>query len=74
MGKERHEDPVMDAVRGWFQKSGLTLTQLGEKMGYPPNSARQSAHQFLGAGDPQISVLRRFAKAVGTSVVRLLKN
>ena len=74
MGKERVNDPVMDAVRKRFADSGLTLRELGEKMGYPPESARQSAHQFLGTGDPQISVLRRFAKAVGMSVTRLLKE
>jgi hypothetical protein len=74
MGKQRHDDPVMNSVREQFQESGLTLEQLGERMGYPTNSARQSAHQFLGAGDPQISVLRRFAKAVGTNLLRLLKN
>jgi hypothetical protein len=29
------EDPVMDAVRARFEKSGLTLDALGAKMGYP---------------------------------------
>lgn len=64
----------MESVRQRFRTSGLTLNELGEKMGYPAASARQSAHQFLGAGDPQISMLRRFAQAVGTSLVRLLTN
>jgi hypothetical protein len=73
MGKERHEDPVMDAVRQRFEESGLTLQALGDKMGYPSESARQSIAQFMKTGDPQISLLRRFAKALGISVATLLK-
>jgi len=73
MGKERHDDPVMDAVRQRFEQSGLTLQALGDKMGYPAESSRQSVAQFLKSGDPQISMLRRFAKAVGISVATLLK-
>jgi len=74
MGKTRHQDPVMEAVRERFAASEMTLGQLGERMGYPPESARQSAYQFMNSGDPQISMLRRFAKAVGVSLARLLKD
>jgi len=73
MGKERHDDPVMDAVRKRFSDSGMTQQQLGEKMGYPVESARKSVSQFLQSGDPQISMLRRFAQAVGVPLNRLLK-
>jgi transcriptional regulator with XRE-family HTH domain len=72
MGKERVNDPVMQAVRERFEKSGMTQQELGEKMGYAPETARQAVSQFLKSGDPQVSMLRRFAKAVGCSVKSLL--
>ena len=72
MGKTRHEDPVMTKVRSSFETSGMTMQQLGEKMGYQPTSARQAVSQFLKSGDPQISMLRRYAKAIGVSVKSLL--
>jgi hypothetical protein len=36
-------------------------------MGYPPETARQFAWQFMKTGDP-----RRFAKAMGINVKELL--
>lgn len=41
-------------------------------MGYPPETARQSAFQFMKSGDPRISMLRRFAKAMEMDVKDLL--
>jgi len=42
-------------------------------MGYPPQSARKSAWQFIEkTSDPRISMLKRFAKAMGISVKSLL--
>jgi transcriptional regulator with XRE-family HTH domain len=73
MGKQKIEDPVMDSVRERFAKSGLTQQELGERMGYAPASARQAVSQFLKSGDPQISMLRRFAKALGISVRSLVQ-
>jgi len=73
MRKKKHNDPVMEAVRERVQKSGLTQQELGERMGYPPQSARQSVSQFLKTGDPQISMLRRFAESFGISIHTLLK-
>ena len=72
MGKERVNDPVMQAVRKRFDDSGMTQQELGEKMGYAPETARQAVSQFLKSGDPQISMLRRFAEAMGISVKALL--
>jgi transcriptional regulator with XRE-family HTH domain len=69
---EKHEDPVMRKVRAWFEASGLSLHELGLKMGYPPETARQSAWQFMKSGDPRISMLRRFAKAAGMHVEELI--
>jgi transcriptional regulator with XRE-family HTH domain len=72
MGKERTEDPSMRKVRKLFEQSGLTQQELGEKMGYAPTSARQAVSQFLRSGDPQIGMLRRFAKAMKVNVESLL--
>ena len=66
------QDDTMDRVRARFEKSGLSLHQLGLKMGYPAASARKSAWQFMKTGDPRVSMLRRFAKAMGISVKSLL--
>lgn len=66
-------DPVMEAVRLHFEKSKMTLDELGTKMGYPPATARKSAWQFINrTNDPRMSMLRRFAAAVGTAVKSLV--
>jgi transcriptional regulator with XRE-family HTH domain len=72
MGKERTEDRCMKKVQKAFADSGLTMQEVGEKMGYRPESARQAVSQFLKSGDPQISMLRRFAKAMGVKVESLI--
>jgi len=55
-----------------FEKSGLTLHDLGVKMGYDEDIARQSAFQFMKTGDPRVSMLRRFAKAMEISIEELV--
>jgi hypothetical protein len=66
-------DAVMTKVRAIFEKSGLSLHELGIKMDYPPESARKSAWQFIQkTDDPRVSMLKRFAKAMGISVKSLL--
>lgn len=61
----------MVKVRARFEKSGLSLHDLGLKMGYPAETARQSAWQFMKTSDPRISMLRRFAKALGIGLEEL---
>ena len=66
------DDPVMERVRAMFEASGKSLEQLGREMGYE-DTARQSAWQFLRkTTDPRLSMLRRFAKAMGVDVRELL--
>jgi transcriptional regulator with XRE-family HTH domain len=66
-------DAVMLRARELFEQSGLTLDDLGRKMGYTPETARQSAWQFLSkTADPRLSMLRKFAAAVGVSVAELV--
>jgi transcriptional regulator with XRE-family HTH domain len=69
---EKIEDGSMLKVRELFEKSGLSLHALGMAMGYDPGTARQSAFQFMKSGDPRVSMLRRFAKAMGMDVRELL--
>lgn len=71
--KTKQADPVMDAVRERVEQSGKTYQEIGEAMGYSQASARQAVSQFLKSGDPQISMLRRFAQAMGISLGTLLK-
>jgi transcriptional regulator with XRE-family HTH domain len=69
------EDPVMSAVRARFEKSGMTLDELGATMGYPAATARKSAWQFINkTNDPRLSMLRKFAEAVGVKVSSLLRD
>jgi transcriptional regulator with XRE-family HTH domain len=59
------DDPSMAKIRRLVEQSGLTQQQIGEKMGYPPTSARQAVFQMLKGHDPHVSTLRRVAKALG---------
>ena len=56
-----------------FERSGKTLEQLGLDMGYEAGTAHRAAWQFLRTtADPRLSMLRRFAKAMGVSVKDML--
>src|SRR5438552_15269629 len=43
-------------------------------LGYPADTARQSVFQFMKTGDPRLSVLRRFAQAMGLRVRELIEG
>ena len=75
--KSKTDDPAMAKVRElWAKQSaaGVTMQQLGERMGYPAESARKSVSQFLQSHDPQVSTLRRFASATGLRLSTLLRE
>jgi chemotaxis receptor (MCP) glutamine deamidase CheD len=55
-----------------FKKSGLTMNDLGVKMGGGAETSRQSVFQFLKSGDPRISMMRQFAKAMDIPLADLL--
>jgi transcriptional regulator with XRE-family HTH domain len=60
-----HPSELMKRVRILFEKSGLTLEELGTRMGANTN-ARMSAWQFLRKTvDPRLSMLFRFCEAFG---------
>jgi transcriptional regulator with XRE-family HTH domain len=66
---------VMARVRDRFESSGLSLHDLGMKMGYPEESARKSAWQFISkTADPRLSMLSRFATAIGMSLAELIAD
>ena len=66
-------DPFIARLREAFTASGLTLDQLGVKMGYEGDVARKSAWQFLNkTTDPRLSMLRRFADARGIPLEELI--
>lgn len=68
-----NEDPVMEKVRTLIAESKMSRQEIGEKMGYGPDVARQAMSQFLKSGSPRIDRLRRFAEAMGVSLSSLVK-
>jgi hypothetical protein len=66
-------DPVMARCRAAFEKSRKSLDEVGRAMGYGAEVARQSTWQFLNrTRDPRLSMLRRFARAVGVKLQDLI--
>jgi len=63
---------ILEKARLVATESGLTYQQIGERMSYPPKSARQSAYQFLHGTNPSAAMLLRFAEAIGIDVKDLL--
>ena len=65
---------VMERARTAFEKSGLSLEELGQRMGYDGDSARKSAWQFLNKTvDPRLSMLDKFSDALNIRLNELLK-
>ena len=64
---------VMHKAQKLFDQSGKTLEQVGRAMGYEEGTARRAAWQFLNkTADPRLSMLFRFAEALGIEVKELL--
>ncbi len=62
-------DPSMTKARQLFEKSGRSLQEIGDAMGYPAETARKTARQFLNqTNDPRLGMLRKFAEAMGVTV------
>lgn len=67
-------DPAMVKAQRLFEGSGMTLPELAAKMGYTSETARQSVWQFLNkTKDPRLSMLRKFADAVGEPVEKIVR-
>jgi transcriptional regulator with XRE-family HTH domain len=68
-------DVTLIRARELFAKSEMTLEQLGQAMGYPLESARKSAWQFLNkTADPRLSMIRKFAAAIGVTLQELVTD
>jgi len=64
----------MARIRILYKKSGLSLDELGQRMGYSRTIARKSAWQFLNkTTDPRISMVRKFADALSVSLSDFIK-
>ena len=71
--KKKDVDPAILKARSLFEASGISLDELGKRMGAEGEVARKSAWQFLNmVVDPKMGTLRRFAKAIGVEVGDLL--
>jgi transcriptional regulator with XRE-family HTH domain len=65
-------DKLMRRLQALFEQSGLTLDELGQKMGYEGDVARQSAWQFLhNTTGARVTTLARFARAVDVPIADL---
>lgn len=72
MAKKRQR--VMERARFLFDKSGLSLDDLGQRMGYSGDTARKATWQFLNkTADPRLSMLERFAEAMNIPLVELFR-
>ena len=65
---------ILQKARLAVVESGLTYEKLGQKMGWPKESARQSSFQFLHSTNPSVAMLIRFAKAMEIDVRNLFED
>ncbi len=67
-------DRVMDNIRKAFERSGMTLNELGECLGYDGPTAKKRAWFLLyRTSDPRISTVLAVAKALGVKISDLVK-
>jgi DNA-binding phage protein len=67
-------DTVMDNMRNAFERSGMTLNQLGEGLGYESPTARKRAWFLLyRTSDPRISTVLAVAQTLGVKISDLAK-
>lgn len=69
---KKDADPVIDRAVKLFEKSGKSLDELGQAMGFKGEVARKAVWQlFNKVPDPRISTLRRFCAAMGITLAEL---
>ena len=67
-------DRVMDNIRQAFERSGMTLHELGEGLGYDSPTAKKRAWLLLyRTSDPRISTVLAVATALGVKTSDLVK-
>ena len=66
-------DTILKRAKKLLDKSGMTLDDLGVKMGYETGTARRAVWQlFNKTPDPRFSTLARLADALGVELKDLL--
>lgn len=64
---------VIAKAKKLFEKSGMTLEELAQKMGKDSTTARQAMWQlFNKTPDPRLSTIEKLAEALGVQVKDLL--
>ena len=67
-------DRVMDNIRNAYKRSGLTLNELGEGLGYDGPTAKKRAWLLLyRTSDPRISTVIAVADTLGVKINDLVK-
>ncbi len=67
-------DRVMDNIRSAFERSGMTLNELGEGLGYDGPTAKKRARVLLyRPSDPRLSTVLAGAEALGVKISDLAK-
>ncbi len=67
-------DNVMDNIRKAFERSAMTLNELGEGLGYEGPTARKRAWFLLHrTSDPRISTVLAVAQTLGVKISDLAK-
>lgn len=73
-GRIMNADRVMDNIRNAFERSGMTLNELGEGLGYDGPTAKKRAWFLLyRTSDPRISTVLAVADALGVKISDLVK-
>jgi transcriptional regulator with XRE-family HTH domain len=68
-------DDVMKNIRNAFERSGMTLHELGEGLGYDGPTAKKRAWSLLyRTSDPRISTVLAVAHALGIKIGDLVKS
>ena len=67
-------DHVMDNIRDVFERSGMTLNELGEGLGYDGPTAKKRAWFLLyRTSSPRISTVLAVAETLGVKISDLVK-
>ena len=68
-------DGVMDSIRNAFKRSGITLNELGEGLGYHGPTATKRAWFLLHrTSDPRISTVLAVAETLGVNISDLVRR
>ncbi len=67
-------DRVMNNIRNAFERSGITLNELGEGLGYDgPTGKKRAWFLLYRTSDPRISTVLAVAKALDVKIGDLVK-